>query len=83
MNEIYYVYILRSINSPEKVYVGYTNNLNRRLKEHNAGSQTYSKRYAPWELITYTGFSKRETATKFEKHLKTPSGKAFLRKHLI
>ena len=78
-----HVYILRSIDNPDKIYVGYTNNIDRRLEEHNSGSQIYSKRYAPWELITYLTFTDKTIASQFEKYLKTPSGKAFINKHLI
>ncbi|HBC88343.1 MAG TPA: excinuclease ABC subunit C [Lentisphaeria bacterium] len=83
MNEKYYVYILRSVKSPDKVYVGCTENLSRRIQEHNSESQIYTKRYAPWELETYTVFSDSATAFNFEKYLKSSSGKAFISKHLL
>jgi len=57
--------------------------LDERLAEHNSGSQIYSRRYAPWKRVTYVAFSSRRAALAFEKHLKTPSGKAFIKKHLI
>ena len=79
----YFVYILRSLAEPSKTYVGFTEQIERRLKEHNAGSQVYSSRYAPWRLETYLAFSSRKLALKFERHLKTPSGKAFANKHLV
>ena len=79
----YYIYILQSIDTPQKYYVGYTTNLSRRIFEHNNKSQIYSKRYAPWKLITKIVFSDLELAEKFEKYLKTPSGKAFMKKRLI
>jgi len=79
----YYVYILRSIVIPDKYYVGYTANISRRLEEHNTKSQIYSKRYAPWRLITYIVFNNSERAKGFEEYLKTHSGRAFLGKHLI
>lgn len=60
-----------------------TTDIHRRLEEHNAGTQTYSHRYAPWKLITHVVFSERTVACEFEQYLKTPSGKAFLLKHLV
>ncbi|MBU4199707.1 MAG: GIY-YIG nuclease family protein [Verrucomicrobia bacterium] len=60
-----------------------TNDIHRRLDEHNAGTQAYSHRYAPWKLITHVVFSERSVAYEFEKYLKTPSGKAFLIKQLV
>jgi putative endonuclease len=82
MKPVRYVYILRSISQPDKLYVGLTENLERRLAEHNSGSQIYSRRYAPWEMVTYVAFSDPTVAADFEKYLKTPSGKALCRKRL-
>jgi len=78
-----FVYILRSVNHPDKIHVGMTSDLNRRLEEHNAESQIYSRRYAPWTMIAYVAFPNRPLAARFEQYLKTPSGKAFAHKHLI
>ena len=83
MEQKYFVYILRSISDPKKTYVGFTTRLDARLNEHNEESQIYSRRHAPWERVTYVAFSDRESALDFERHLKTPSGKAFIRKHLL
>lgn len=47
-----YVYILRSLKSPEHFYVGVTDDLRERLKKHNAGEVTHTAKYAPWELKT-------------------------------
>ena len=78
-----HVYIMRSVEHPDKCYVGLTYDLSKRLDEHNSGSQVYSRRYAPWELVTWVTFSDPQLASDFEKYLKTPSGKAFLRKRLV
>jgi putative endonuclease len=83
VNPRYYVYILRSLREPGKTYVGFTENLDRRLEEHNSGSQVYSHRYAPWEMVTFVAFATRTVALEFERYLKTPSGKAFIQKHLV
>jgi predicted GIY-YIG superfamily endonuclease len=79
----HYVYILRSLSNPVKTYVGITGDLRRRMREHNSCSQTYSKRYAPWELVAYVAFSDSSKAKRFEKYLKTGSGKALLKKHFL
>ena len=83
MEQKYYVYILRSLKDPKKTYVGFTRRLAQRLEEHNELSQIYSRRYAPWERVTYLAFSDKETALAFETYLKSPSGKAFIQKHLV
>lgn len=81
--EQHFVYVLRSIEHPEKVYVGYTMDLNQRFEDHNNGSQIYSRRYAPWEMVSYTVFFDRDTAANYESYLKSQSGRAFLRKRLV
>ncbi len=43
---MYKVYILKSSDYP-KTYVGITDNIDRRLKEHNSGKNFYTKRYKP------------------------------------
>ena len=80
---MYYVYILKSQVVPDKIYIGFTINLEERLKSHNAKKSLFSKRYAPWEVFSYTVFHEKSKAMKFEKYLKSGSGFAFLKKHLI
>ena len=80
----HYVYILTSINNPNKVYVGYTTSLSRRLKEHNTGLKcTYSKRHAPWQMESYLVFQSEQKAQSFETYLKSGSGQAFLKKRFL
>ena len=83
MEQRFFVYILRSLKDSKKTYVGFTTRLDGRLVEHNDESQIYSRRYAPWECVTHIAFSNKDSALAFEKHLKTPSGKAFIQKHLL
>ena len=50
---MYYVYVLKSYKW-RKLYIGYTNNLRRRLREHN-DQENVSTRYGiPWKLIKYS-----------------------------
>ena len=78
-----FVYILLSLKDPSKYYIGTTQDLNKRLREHNSSQSGYSKRYAPWEIETYISFTNKLLAGKFEKYLKAGSGQAFLKKRLI
>ena len=77
------VYILRGVNHPERLYIGLTTDLQKRLSSHNSESSTYSKRYSPWELETYAVFKDKRTAEDFERYLKSGSGFAFLKKRLL
>jgi putative endonuclease len=77
-----YVYILRSVEFPERYYVGITGDLRSRLRKHNAGEVSHTSKYAPWEIKTYVGFADEKQALAFEKYLKSPSGRAFAKKRL-
>ncbi|MCX2718868.1 GIY-YIG nuclease family protein [Lentiprolixibacter aurantiacus] len=72
------VYAIRSIHR-KYIYVGITNNIVRRLKEHNKGYNKKTKAYSPYELIYTKGFATRSEARKHEKFLKSGSGKEFLK----
>jgi putative endonuclease len=77
-----YVYILQSIEIPDRFYVGVTGDLPSRLKKHNAGEVSYTSKYTPWSIKTYIAFSDENHAFAFEKYLKSPSGRAFAKKRL-
>jgi len=77
----YYVYLLKLSNGD--YYVGRSDNLKRRLKEHLSGNQTTTKKFLPCKLITYVAFENKTNAVRFEKYLKTGSGIAFRNKRLI
>jgi len=79
---MYYIYIIKSQKIPDKFYVGYTNNIESRLKVHNNGGSVYTADYTPWELIWYCRFPDKLKALKFETYLKSHSGRAFMLKRL-
>ena len=72
---MYQVYILKS-KKDNSLYIGYTNNVERRLKEHNNSKVGYTKERQPWSLIYYESFNSLEDARQREKGLKH-FGKAF------
>jgi putative endonuclease len=82
---VQYVYVLQSLQHPDKYYVGCTNDVGERLQQHNAGqseSQSrHSSMYGPWKLVIQVGFADRAKAFAFEKYLKSGSGRAFAKKH--
>ncbi|OGM09109.1 hypothetical protein A2159_00610 [Candidatus Woesebacteria bacterium RBG_13_34_9] len=78
---MYYFYILRSLVN-EKLYLGYTNNLKKRLKSHNSKSNKASKPFSPYELIFYSGFKNKKDAIECEKYYKTTSGWRRMKKML-
>ncbi|MFH1406516.1 MAG: GIY-YIG nuclease family protein [Candidatus Omnitrophota bacterium] len=72
---MYHVYLLRSQKN-RSFYIGYTKNIEQRLKEHNAGLVEYTKKYRPWMLIYYESYLSLEDAKRREKCLKY-FGKAY------
>jgi predicted GIY-YIG superfamily endonuclease len=75
------VYILQSELDPERYYVGVTYKLDLRLEEHNAGLDTYSRKFKPWRVKTAIYFRESNKAFLFERYLKTGSGRAFIKRH--
>ncbi len=67
----YYVYMLRNIsNNKKKTYVGYTNNLEKRLISHNTNKGAKSTRGYKWELIFKKKFLFKSKAMSYEYKLK-------------
>jgi len=64
----------------DKPYVGSTPDLKARLQEHRKGESKYTSKYLPFKLVAYVCFANRLTALRFERYLKTGSGKAFRKK---
>lgn len=77
-----YVYILRSVDDPDRHYVGLTGDLRVRLQKHNAGGVRHTAKYAPWTIKSYVAFDDDEKAVAFEAYLKTASGRALAKKRL-
>lgn len=79
---MFYVYILQSKKDDSR-YIGVTNDLRRRISEHNSGNAKYSNSKKPFVLLWYSAFTDKQIAYEFEKYLKSSSGYAFTKKHLI
>ena len=78
---MYYVYRIQSLTNPSQFYTGLTTDISNRIKAHNNGQSYHTAKYRPWKLITFFAFENREKAIKFEKYLKTGSGRAFTKRH--
>ncbi len=63
-----------------KTYVGYTLDVQKRLKEHNSGSNKYTSQFKPWELFYTETFDNKQQACKREKYLKSHAGRKFIKK---
>ena len=80
---MYFVYIIVSVRRPDRYYVGLTENVRKRLGQHNVGIVHSTAPFRPWRLRTAVCFSSKTRATDFERYLKTGSGIAFLRKRFL
>lgn len=67
---MFYVYILKSKNFQNKIYVGSTNNLVNRIKQHNDGENFSTKTYRPWILKYYEAYDEENLARAREAGLK-------------
>ena len=73
---LYYVYMLKTIDGfREKSYVGYTNNLQERIKKHNSNKGAKSTRGYKWKLIFKKKFLSKSEAMIFEYKLKNNRNK--------
>ncbi len=79
---MWYVYILSS-KRDGKLYVGSTNDLKRRVKEHHGGFCPATKNRRPLELEAYIAVREEQIARDLESYPKTGSGIATLRKRIL
>ena len=75
---MYYVYAIKS-RVKNYIYVGMTNNPERRIKEHNDRREGTTRSFAPFEVIMIEGCESRLEARKKEKYFKTGVGREYLR----
>lgn len=76
------VYIIFS-NSKNIKYTGHTDNIERRLQEHNEGLLgRFTKNKGPWEVKYTKEFNTRAEAMEYEKYLKTGKGTDFIKREI-
>ncbi len=75
------VYLLRSDSDPRRHYVGITSDILSRLDWHNCGPCGHTIHCRPWSLVVSIEFSAEREAVRFEKYLKSGSGRAFAKRH--
>lgn len=78
---MFYTYVLKSGDSG-KLYIGYTNDLRKRFKEHTDGKSTYTKTRGPYSLIYYEACLDKEDARSRELYLKSGMGKRYIKSRL-
>lgn len=81
MKKYYYTYVLLS-KKDNKFYTGFTDNLRRRITEHNSGKVESTKFRRPFDLVYFEGCRNKRDALHREKYLKTTYGKRYLRNRM-
>ncbi len=77
----HYVYILRS-EKDKLFYVGYTKDLEKRIKLHNSGQVPSTRMRQPLTIVYYEVCLNQEDATHREKYLKSSWGKRYIKNRL-
>ena len=79
---MYALYILYSVKY-NKIYIGYTSDIENRIFSHNETGKGWTKNFRPWQLIYKEEFEKKKDATDREKQLKTAKGRNWIWNELI
>jgi putative endonuclease len=66
---MFFVYLLKSVKSG-RFSIGYSADINRRLKEHNSGLVKSTKPYMPYTCVYYEAYRSRHDAVTREQNLK-------------
>ncbi|OGZ33867.1 MAG: excinuclease ABC subunit C [Candidatus Portnoybacteria bacterium RBG_19FT_COMBO_36_7] len=77
----YYVYVLQSLKD-NGWYIGCTDDLRKRLSEHNDDKVFSTKNRRPWRLIYYEACLSKKDAFAREKYLKSGMGRRYLKNRL-
>jgi len=78
----FFTYVLKS-EIDDKLYIGWTNDLKKRLTSHNNGLVEATKPRRPLKLIYYEACLEKEQAIKREKYFKTGFGRSFLKSRIL
>ena len=76
---MFYVYVLHSA-SDAGLYIGFSSDLRRRLREHQAGTAPATAHRGPWRLIYYEAYVEESDARGREEFLKSGAGRSYLKK---
>jgi putative endonuclease len=76
-----FVYVLKNADETPHFSTGLTSDPRRRLDDHSAGRCPHTVRHRPWQLHVVIEFPDEERAIRFERYLKSGSGRAFAKRH--
>ena len=76
-----FVYVLKNADDDPHFYVGLTSDVQTRLADHNAAHCPHTAPRRAWPLHVVIEFSDEKRAIRFERSLKSGSGRAFAKRH--
>lgn len=79
---MFFVYILQS-HTNGIYYVGHTDNINRRLFEHNHGKSSYTRNKGPWLLVYSEEHETKALAAKREYEIKSKKKRSYIERLII
>ena len=79
----YYTYVIYS-KTYNKIYIGYTSDLNNRIEGHNSqNNKGWTRSFQPWEIVHFEEFITKSEAMIREKELKSYKGREFIRNQIL
>jgi putative endonuclease len=78
---MFYVYVIKS-GVDGRLYKGHTQDVYKRLEEHNSGKTQSTASYRPWTLVLIEEVKTKAEAIKREKFLKSGSGREYIKNKL-
>jgi putative endonuclease len=80
---MFYTYVIYS-DKADKIYIGFTSNLQSRLTAHNhPKNKGWTRKFMPWRLIHQESFETKSEAMLREKQLKSAKGRAFIHQMIL
>ena len=77
----HFVYVLKNADPVPRFYVGLTSDVRARVGDHNTGRCPHTARHRPWQLHVVIMFPDEPRAIRFERYLKSGSGREFAQRH--
>jgi putative endonuclease len=74
---MYYLYIIYS-NKLDRYYIGHTENIDKRIIEHNTGFSSYTSKALDWILVYKEQFTERIYASRREMELKRKKSRKYI-----
>jgi len=78
-----FVYVLQSLSQPDRQFVESAADVPARVATHNAGHSPLTAACRPWRLVAVVQFGSEGAALRFEKFLKTGTGRALARQFFL